>query len=106
LFVLTGRNGVAFSDPLIPGSFLEDEEEARYLAALVHDPPAVVLRPETPFDRDPERAIEKLAPRMIAWVDANYHVVGVRRGVIVMVPNGVTQPPAPRRPAGSLRPRR
>jgi hypothetical protein len=104
VFVLSGRNGVAFSDPLIPGSFRDEEEESRYLAALAQRPPAVVLRPETPFDRNPERAIEKLAPRVVAWVDANYHAVGARRGVIVMVPKGVTQPPTRRRPAGSARP--
>ena len=100
LHVVTGRNGVAFSDPIIPGSFLGDEEEARYLDALVREPPAVVLRPVTPFDRDPERAIEKIAPRVAAWVAANYHAIGTRRGIVVLVPNGVTQPPEPRRPPG------
>ncbi len=88
LHVLSGRNGIAFSDPLIPGSFLSDEEELRYVEALERRPPAVVLRPETPFDRDPERAIEKSAPRVAAWVDANYRVREVRSGIIVLVPAG------------------
>jgi hypothetical protein len=88
LHVLSGRNGIAFSDPLIPGSFFSDEEELRYVEALERRPPAVVLRPETPFDRDPERAIEKSAPRVAAWVDANYRVREVRSGIIVLVPAG------------------
>jgi len=86
LHVLSGRNGIAFSDPLIPGSLLSDEEELRYVEALERRPPAVVLRPEKPFDRDPERAIEKTAPRVAAWVDANYRVMEVRSGIIVLVP--------------------
>jgi hypothetical protein len=100
VFVLTGRNGVAFSDPLIPGSFLDDVEEKRYMQALLRTPPAVVLRPETPFDRDPERSIEKTAARVAAWVDANYRVVASHRGTVVLVPNSVTQPPASLRPRG------
>jgi len=84
--VLSGRNGIAFSDPLIPGSFLSDAEELRYVEALERRPPAVVLRPEKPFDRDPERAIERTAPRVAAWVDAHYRVREVRSGIIVLVP--------------------
>jgi 4-amino-4-deoxy-L-arabinose transferase-like glycosyltransferase len=88
LHVLSGRNGIAFSDPLIPGSFLSDEEELRYVEALERRPPAVVLRPQTPFDRNPERAIEATAPRVAAWVDAHYRVEAVRSGIIVLVPAG------------------
>jgi hypothetical protein len=98
LHVITGRNGVAFGDPLIPGSFLDDEEEARYVAALVRTPPTVVLQPERPFDNDPERAIEKTAPRVTAWVAENYHRVSMRRGIAVLVPNGVSKPLGSRRP--------
>jgi hypothetical protein len=93
--VIANRNGPGVSDPLIPGSFIADEEEIRYLEALTRAPPALVLRPDIPFDRDPERAIERIAPRVAAWVDEHYRERGKRAGYVLMLPNAVVTPPEP-----------
>jgi hypothetical protein len=95
--VISNRNGPGVSDPLIPGTFITDEEEIRYVEALQRTPPAVVLRPERPFDRDPERTIERIAPRVAAWVDEHYRVREARAGYILMLPNAVAELPAPSR---------
>ena len=94
-YVITNRNGPGVSDPLIPGSFITDEEEIRYVEALQRTPPALVLRPDLPFDRDPERAIERIAPRVAAWVDEHYRARDTRAGFVLMLPNAVVEPPAP-----------
>ena len=95
--VISDRNGPGVSDPLIPGTFLTDEEEIRYVEALRREPPPLVLRPDVPFDRDPERSIERIAPRVAAWVEENYRVHEVRYGYVVMLPNGSAgSPPPPR----------
>jgi hypothetical protein len=94
-YVIANRNGPGVSDPLIPGSFIADEEEIRYLEALRRAPPALVLRPGLPFDRDPERAIERTAPRVAAWVDEHYRERETRAGFVLMLPNAGASPPAP-----------
>jgi len=94
-FVLTDRNGSGVSDPVIPGTFISDAEEIRYVEALQRKPPALVLRPDIPFDRDPRRSIEHIAPRVAAWVDAHYQVREERNGFVVMLPNAAAAPPRP-----------
>jgi hypothetical protein len=84
--VISGRNGYGLSEPLIPGSFLTQAEELRYLDALRRKPPALVLRHDHPFDRNPGRAVEHIAPRVAAWVEANYQVRGQRYGYVLLVP--------------------
>jgi hypothetical protein len=91
--VISGRNGPGVSDPLIPGSFLTDEEELRYVESLKRNPPAMVLRPGTPFDRDLARAVERTAPRVVAWVEEHYRMREERVGYVVMLPNTVASAP-------------
>jgi hypothetical protein len=97
--VISDRNGAGVSDPLIPGSFLTDAEELRYVEALRSKPPAVVLRPDTPFDRDPERTIDRIAPRVAAWVEANYRVRDAGYGYVLLLPNDAPRSPPPQRPS-------
>ena len=94
-YVISNRNGPGVSDPLIPGSFITDEEEIRYVEALQRTPPALVLRPEFPFDRDPERAIERIAPRVAAWVDEHYRARETRAGFVLLLPIAVVESPVP-----------
>jgi len=93
--VISNRNGPGVSDPLIPGSFITDEEEIRYVEALQRTPPVLVLRPELPFDRDPERAIERIAPRVAAWVDERYRARETRAGFVLLLPTAVAESPLP-----------
>jgi hypothetical protein len=95
--VIANRNGPGASDPLIPGTFMTDEEEIRYVEVLERRPPALVLLPEFPFDRDPERAIERIAPRVAAWVEEHYRERGKRAGYVLLLPNAGASPPAPGR---------
>jgi hypothetical protein len=100
--VLTGLPGPGHADVLMPGVFLDAAEEEAFLARVMADPPAAVLMPEEPFDGRPERAIERTAPRLAAWVLAHYERRGPRRRFQVFVPRGSPEEP-PGRPVRDAR---
>ena len=70
--VLSRRPGVGHSDVVMPGTFLEEEEEERFLERLRAVPPALVLVPRRAFDDHPRRAVWKTAPATFEWVEAHY----------------------------------
>jgi len=72
LYVLSDRLSVGEFDIFMPGTFLDDAEEARFVERLKATPPAVVVWPGWPFDSAPERAVQRTAPRVSRWVRNHY----------------------------------
>ena len=70
--VLAGRLGPGYSDLVMPGTFLDEQEERAFIARLEADPPAVVLWPERPFDDMGVRRVQKTAPELSRWVRTRY----------------------------------
>ncbi|MFQ5416000.1 MAG: hypothetical protein ACE5FL_03015 [Myxococcota bacterium] len=91
LYVLAERNGAGRHDVLMPGTFLDSEEERRTIAELEASPPALVVWPGRAFDGDPERTVDALAPELARWVKENYALPGGRTGfftILVPTPHG------------------
>jgi hypothetical protein len=89
LYPLSGRSAVGEFDIFMPGSFLDDEEESRFVARLDARPPALVIWPGWPFDTDPERAVQRTAPRVSQWVKERYRPRDSRRTsrrFVILVP--------------------
>lgn len=77
--VASGRPGPGFADLVMPGTFLDEEEELAMIERLERDPPALVISSRLPFDRKIERSPVGSAPRLWEWVGRNYverYVVG------------------------------
>lgn len=72
LYVLSERNGPGFADTVMPGTFRDSEEEARFVERLRADPPALVLEAKKPFDNRPENDLDRSMPLLAAWVEENY----------------------------------
>lgn len=69
---LMDRRGPGMLDVVSPGIFLSREEEEAFVARLAASPPAAVIWPAMSFDRRPDRGVEKVAPRVSAWVRGHY----------------------------------
>ena len=72
---LTGRPGPGRSDIFMPGTFMEESEEADFLMRLEALPPVAVLWPVRHFDDMESRSINAVAPRVVSWVRARYRPV-------------------------------
>ena len=72
LHPMSGRHAVGEFDIFMPGTFLDDAEEERFVARLEARPPAMVIWPGWPFDSNPERAVQRTAPRVSRWVKERY----------------------------------
>jgi len=70
--VIAGRLGPGWADLVMPGTFLDDEEERAFVARLEQAPPALVLWPEQPFDDLHDRRVQSTARQLVRWVRANY----------------------------------
>ena len=88
LNVMSGRLGPGRADVIMPGTFLDDSEEQRFMQHLEADPPALVVRPMGQFDFMEERSVERTAPRVVAWVEANYELSRKQAGTHFLVPRG------------------
>lgn len=84
--VLSGRRGPGHADIIMPGTFLNDAEELAFLDRLKTSPPALVIWPGKHFDDDPERAPDRSAPRVTAWVRQNYRRQGPNARFTLMFP--------------------
>ena len=84
---LSGRLGPGYFDVIMPGTFLGEEDEAWFLAHLETDPPAAVVWPERKFDNMNSRSVQRIAPRLSAWVKKRYRRLPIKQNRwIVMVP--------------------
>lgn len=84
--VLSERLGPGYSDIIMPRTFLDGEEELRFLHRLQESPPALVIYPGQDFDKNRWRAARNSAPQVVDWVMRNYDVIGRRDRWTLMVP--------------------
>lgn len=113
LHVASDRLGYGYRDVLMPGTFVSDEEEVRFVRLLEAEPPPLVLWPLQVFDQMPERSIRRFAPRVVKWVLARYEMRAFDDQMAILLPtrSGVAPEPedltgrgramqtAPRKPA-------
>ena len=69
---LSGRPGPGRADILMPGTFLDAADEARFIERLEAAPPTAILWPVQHFDNMESRSIQNIAPQVVTWVEARY----------------------------------
>jgi hypothetical protein len=84
--VLTGRPGPGYFDIVIPGTFLDGEEERAFVERLEASPPALVVAAMKPFDEMRSRAVSVTAPLVARWLRSNYRIDHVRGDYKLWVP--------------------
>lgn len=96
--VLSGRRGPGYSDIIMPGTFLSEAEERRFVARLEADPPALVIFPGWLFDRRKDRAVQNSSPILWQWVRERYDRIGPYERYVLMLPKERVPdgPPTPR----------
>lgn len=100
-YVASGRLGPGGADIVMPGTFLDEEEESRFIERLERRRPGLVLWPYDPFDNMKRRDVERTAPRLVEWVRRRYRPGGAVAGMRVLVPAG-RRPPSSDRPADAV----
>jgi hypothetical protein len=71
--VLADRNGPGGADIIMPGTFLDAEEERVFIERLERNPPKLVLWPTKPFDRhSSDRRFAVFQPLLADWVRTRY----------------------------------
>lgn len=75
LYVLTDRHSPGYFDVVMPGTFRSREEEQGFLERIQNAPPAVVVWPRLPFDRNESRGLEQTAPLLSGWVADHYRSI-------------------------------
>jgi len=76
-YVLAGRSGVGHADVILPGTFLDRQEESAFIQRLEQDPPAIIVWSGESFDNDPMRHAKNASPMLAAWIRRNYELTGV-----------------------------
>jgi hypothetical protein len=72
--VLTGRPGPGRFDVVIPGTFLDEDEERGFIERLEASPPAVVVTSARPFDGMRWRSVSVTAPLVMRWLRSNHQI--------------------------------
>jgi hypothetical protein len=72
LYLLGTFVGPGYADVVMPGTFMDAQEEARFLSRLREAPPEGVFWPSRPFDGQPQRDVSKTAPAVTAWARGFY----------------------------------
>jgi hypothetical protein len=88
LYVLTGRLGPGYWDIIMPGTFLDEDDERAFVERLEHSPPAAVIWPRRHFDRTAERGVGQTAPRVRNWVMEHYRSAQSGARFSVLLPRG------------------
>lgn len=86
IYVLSERRGPGYFDMIMPGTFLNREEELAFLSILQRDPPALVIWPPLAFDRRAERSVEAVAPVVSRWVRRNYRPTRAKGKLTLLLP--------------------
>jgi hypothetical protein len=89
---LADRRGYGRNDLVMPGTFLSPDEARAFLDRLRRDPPALVIWPKRPFDRDPGRSLELTFPALAAFVEHHYVRWGLERRHYLMGPRNAETP--------------
>jgi hypothetical protein len=84
--VLTGRPGPGQADIVVPGTFLDEDEERAFVERLRASPPAVVVASARPFDEMDSRATSATAPLVARWLRTNYRIAHVTGGYKLWIP--------------------
>jgi len=84
--VLTGRPGPGLADIVVPGTFLDEDEERAFVEHLRASPPAVVVASARPFDEMHSRATSATAPLVARWLRTNYRIAHVRGDYKLWIP--------------------
>jgi hypothetical protein len=92
--VLADRNGPGGADIIMPGTFLDAEEERVFIERLERSPPRLVLWPVHPFDRhESDRRFAVFQPVLADWVRTRYEP-GPKFGRFrLMLPRPPGEPP-------------
>lgn len=86
-YALADRDGPGHLDLVMPGTFLDEQDELEFIRRLERDPPRVIVWPSKPFDRSALRGLAWTAPRLHAWVLERYQPRGRDDGIwVLMVP--------------------
>jgi hypothetical protein len=80
------RRGPGGADVVMPGTFLDVEEERAFVARLEQSTPKLVIAYRKPFDEMPSRALANWAPELAAWVSERYEFHRRARDFILLVP--------------------
>ncbi|MGE4605654.1 MAG: glycosyltransferase family 39 protein [Myxococcota bacterium] len=67
-YVALGVLGPGHHDIVMPGTFLDPDEEHRFVEILEQSPPETLFLPQRPFDGMPSRSLEVTAPLLARWV--------------------------------------
>jgi hypothetical protein len=94
LYVLADRHSPGYFDVIMPGTFRRAAEEEWFLERIENAPPAVVIWPLRPFDRNRNRGLAQTAPVISRWVSENYQTVLNTALYRVMVPRETASRPA------------
>ena len=90
LYVLADRHSPGYFDVIMPGTFRRPAEELAFLERIRSAPPAVVVWPLRPFDKNTNRGLARTAPILSGWVLDNYKSVLNMTLYRVMIPNEAT----------------
>jgi hypothetical protein len=87
LYVVSDRHSPGYFDVIMPGTFRVPEEEQGFLEHIKNEPPAVVVWPRQPFDRDESRGLEETAPVLSGWISDHYRSVLDTPLYRILIPN-------------------
>lgn len=86
IYVLSDRHSPGYFDVVMPGTFRTQKEQVEFVAHLSQSPPAVIVWPRKPFDRDKARGLSKSARRVGLWVNQNYKPIHRSARYRILVP--------------------
>jgi len=86
LYVLSERMGPGSSDIVMPGTFLDSDEERAFISRLEQDPPALVIARVTAFDDMRSRAVGRTAPLLMDWIARRYAATGDPEDYVMLIP--------------------
>jgi hypothetical protein len=86
-YVVTDRHSPGYFDVVMPGTFRRPEEELEFVGRIQAKPPAVVVWPRQPFDRNPKRGLQQTAPVLSNWILNHYRSALEAPLYRIMIPN-------------------
>jgi hypothetical protein len=78
--------GPGSSDIIMPGTFLDSDEERAFIARLERDPPSLVIVRAIAFDEMRSRAVGRTAPLLMDWIARRYAVTGDPEDYLMLIP--------------------
>ena len=91
LYVISERMGPGSSDIIMPGTFLDSDEERAFIARLEQDPPSLVIVRAIAFDDMRSRAVGRTAPLLMDWIARRYAVTGDPEDYLMLTPRPVRE---------------